>query len=248
MFVLKRRCLSLALLCASVTLPRWTAAQTTTSTISICTPGALADCAIIKLTQELGVGVGTNFFEVAINNLGSLTQPGLATAINTLTFSTKHAATTTTDASATPTALGGATVFGGVADWDMADDGQNIFLEALFDNNGVGGCAAGGPVDDGFGDLFGQTGQTCGPDEYIAFSYLTPTTFDLSKISITDIEVAGLGATLTADSCGAPGRACLVTPEPASVALTMTGLIGLAGLAARRKRSSSPRFTFASET
>src|SRR5262245_11314559 len=69
------------------------ASAQTSSTFTACTQGVLANCSDIRLTSQLGVGLGgTNLFEIALRNLGSQSAPSLATTLYALVFATGQAA------------------------------------------------------------------------------------------------------------------------------------------------------------
>lgn len=210
----------------------------TSSAFTACTPGVLSDCAVIQLTSQLGIGPGgTNFFEIALRNLGSQTTPSMATSIYNLVFGTGQAAAPSgseIDAAVVPTAVGGATVTD-ASTWDLFDSGDAIFLSAL-SNNGVGGCVVGAPTGG-----FGQAGQTCGADQFLAFSFFTTRAYDPTAFSVLDLEVVGLTDQLPADSCN-DSTPCAIsaapvtaTPEPGSILLAATGFVGVAGFRMGRR-------------
>lgn len=209
------------------------------SLLSTCTQGTLANCAMIQLTSQLGVGPGgLNLFEIAIHNGGSQTDPGMATTIYNLVFGTGQSPAvpgTEVDVAAVPTALGGAAVADPSA-WDLFDSGDAIFLSAIM-NNGVGSCVAGAPVGG-----FTQSGQTCGTDQFFSFSLFTSRIYDPVAFSLLDLEVVGLTDRLPADSCS-DVSACTVsvstpttaTPEPSALVLALTGFSGLGAVRLRRR-------------
>jgi hypothetical protein len=246
MLVHTRRWVSLAVFSAAVILPRAAVAQS--ATFEACSQGALANCALIRSTETLGIGPGgTNLFEIALQNLGSQSTPSLATSIYFLAFLTGQPAATPgteVDALATPTAQGGATV-SDPSSWSVFESGDAIFLSAL-GNNGVGGCATSSPVGG-----FGQMGQTCGADDFITFSFFTTRTFDVGALSLADLEFVGVSDGNPADSCN-DGTPCKITPitstpEPATIALMVTGFAGVARLRLRRRATRASSATIASE-
>lgn len=245
MLVHTRRLVSLAVFSGAMVLlfPREVIAQT--STIQACSQGALADCATIRSSIQLGIGPGgTNLFEIALQNLGSQSTPSLATSIYFLAFLTGEAAATPgteVSALATPKAQGGATV-SDASDWSIFESGDAIFLSAL-GNNGVGGCAGSSPVGG-----FGQMGQTCGPNDFITFSFFTTRTFDPNALTLADLEFVGIADGNPADSCN-DGTPCKITstPEPATILLVSTGLAGIAGIRRRRRSSSVSHTTITGE-
>ena len=207
------------------------------NTFQACTQGALQDCALIQLTS--GTMYGANFFEIAIQNQGSTS--GLATDIYNLVFETGQDPTSGTDTVEPPKPIGGATLTSPPAAWDIFDGGDAIFLSAIDDNLGVGGCVAGANVVTD-GSVFGQGGQTCGGNAFLVFKFFTAALYDPSAFTLTDLEVAGLTSdpTLQADSCGDPSLPCRITaatPEPSSILLAITGFSALAGLRLRRRRT-----------
>jgi hypothetical protein len=216
-----------------------------TSTIQACSQGALADCATIRSSIQLGIGPGgTNLFEIALQNFGSQSTPSLATSIYFLAFLTGEAAATPgteVNALATPKAEGGATV-SDASDWSVFESGDAIFLSAL-GNNGVGGCAGSSPVGG-----FGQIGQTCGPDDFITFSFFTTRTFDPNAFTLADLEFVGIADGNPADSCN-DATPCKITstPEPATILLVSTGLAGIAGMRRRRRATAARPMTIASQ-
>ena len=215
------------------------------STFQACSQGALADCALVRSSIQLGIGPGgTNLFEIALQNLGSQSTPSLATSIYFLAFLTGEPAATPgteVNALATPTAEGGAKV-SDASDWIVFESGDAIFLSAL-GNNGVGGCAASSPVGG-----FGQMGQTCGPNDFITFSFFTTRTFDLNALTLADMEFVGIANGNPADSCN-DSTPCKITstPEPATMLLVCTGFVGIAGIRRRRRATAAHRMTIAAE-
>lgn len=244
MLVHTRRLASLAVSSAVAMIlmfPRVATAQT--SIFQACSQGALADCALIRSSIQLGIGPGgTNLFEIALQNLGSQSTPSLATSIYFLAFLTGEAAATPgteVNALATPKAEGGAKV-SDASDWSIFESGDAIFLSAL-GNNGVGGCAASSPVGG-----FGQMGQAC--DDFITFSFFTTRTFDPSSLTLADAEFVGIADGNPADSCN-DSTPCKITatPEPATMLLVCTGLVGIAGVRLRRRAATALRMTIAGE-
>jgi hypothetical protein len=214
----------------------------TTESFRACTQGALTNCAVIQLHSQLGIGPGgLNFFEIALRNLGSGTSPALATSIYFLSFATGEpgvAPGAEVDALATPGAVGGATVSDPSA-WSVFETGDAIFLSAL-GNDGVGGCAASAPVGG-----FGQMARTCGGAQLVTFGFFTPRAFSPASMALSGLEVVGLSSGLPADSCNGL-TPCVVspvtaTPEPATAALALTGLLVIAWLELHRRRSAPER-------
>lgn len=227
-----RRWMSLTLLSASFAVPRAAVAQS--RMFEACTQGALANCAGVRLTSQLGVGPGGwNLFEIGLQNLGSQTTPGLATSVYFLSLLTGQDPASEIDASPTPTAIGGASISDPLA-WSLAETGDAIFLSAP-GNNGIGGCASAAPVNG-----IGQMAQTCGDDQFVTFSFYTSRTFDLDAITIADIEFVAVDGDNPADSCNADSLCDIApvttTPEPGTMVLALSGLLGIAGI---RRRSTN---------
>jgi hypothetical protein len=248
MFLLTRRWASCAVLASALTisLSRGSAAQV--STFEACSQGSLNNCATVQLTSQLGIGPGgLNLFQIALQNLGSQTTPNLATSIFTLALLTGQAATPEADSFVTPVAENGATI-SDPSDWFLAEDGQSIFLSAL-GTNGIGGCAVSAAVEG-----VGQMGNTCGASPLITFSFFTTNVFDPKLFTLADIEVSGLTTGLPAESCN-DAAACTITPrapvtatpEPATLLLVSTGLLGLGAIRLRRRTSGGSLISSASE-
>jgi hypothetical protein len=204
-----------------------------------CSQGPLANCAGIRLTEQLGVGPGsTNLFEIALQNRGSAT-PGLASSIYFLALFTGHAADTEIDASATPTAEAGAVV-SDATPWGIAESGDAIFLSAL-GNFGIGGCEQSAPVGG-----FGQMAATCGDDQFVTFSFFTSRIFDLASFELADLEFVAIANGNVADSCNADTpcdiKEVTATPEPGTLLLGATGFVMVAGFV-RRRRQTAATFT-----
>lgn len=209
------------------------------ASFSACTQGSLANCSIIRLTSQLGVGIGgTNLFQIALQNLGSQTTPSLATSIYNLVFGTGQPAAPGAEVSAAPapTVIGSATVTD-ATEWDLFDSGDAVFLSAIA-GNGVGNCVA-APAVGGFG----QAGNTCGAGDFLSFSFFTTRAYDPTAFSLLNLEVVALDAQLTADSCN-DVTLCTITnipdpvtatPEPGTLLLAMSGLSGIAGWKYRRR-------------
>lgn len=235
MSVSLRRAAALAVFGAAFALPRAASAQT--SEFRACTLTTLETCAQINLSQQLGIGPGgLNLFSIALQNLGSSTQPLLPSALFYVMLNTGHDVAepgTEVDALVTPQAAGGATL-ADASEWSLFDSGDAIFLSAL-SNFGIGGCAAGDPANG-----LGQMGQTCGPNETISFSFFTSRTYDMGAMSVADVEWGGLDANASNDSCIA-GVNCAVTatPEPGTLLLAFTGLSGFLGAHRRRRQKSA---------
>jgi hypothetical protein len=232
-----RRWMSPALVCAALLLPSVASAQS--RSFEACSQGSMANCAGIRLTEQLGVGPGSsNLFEIALQNRGSAT-PGLASSIYFLALFTGHAADAEIDPFATPTAEGGASV-SDPTPWSIAESGDAIFLSSL-GNFGIGGCAQSAPVGG-----FGQMAQTCGDDQFITFSFFTSRMFDLDLFELADLEFVAIADGNIADSCNADAP-CVITPvtatpEPGTLLLGATGFVMVGGFV-RRRRHTAASFT-----
>jgi hypothetical protein len=213
--------------------PRGMVAQT--RTLIACTPDALAVC------TELQFGaVGGGLLRLGLRVIGATTEPLLPVATYNLVLATGAApATTPADVFLPPVGVGGAVV-SDPSNWEVFDTGDVVFLSAL-SNRGVGGCVRGADVGG-----FGQAVTTCGAGQLATFTFAATAAFDVTRFTILDLEAVGLGATVEGASCGASGRACVITadvttpgtpstlPEPATLALLGTGLL-LSGVTARRR-------------
>jgi len=206
-------------------------AQTATA-FKACTQGSLANCAVIQLMS--GTAYGANYFEIMIRNLG--TSTGFPTSIDFLSFAMggQDLGVGVPDVDVTPTAVGGATLTN-TSPWDVFVGSDAMFLSAL-SNHGVGGCVAGADVD-----VFGQAGQTCGADSFLAFKFFTPTAYDPFAVTLLDMQVTQLTDPLSAEFCSDTGS-CSITsvpvsgvPEPSSILLALTGFAAVAEWRLRRR-------------
>jgi hypothetical protein len=223
MFVRIRRLFGLAAIGTALMFPRGADAQVG-STFQACTTGSLVNCAIIRLTAKPGL------FEIALRNAGS---GGLATSINYLAFVTGIPAASPDNVSTpvTPTAHGGATI-SDPSDWGLFESGDFIVLSPS-GNNGVGGCDSAPPSG-----AFGQMGQTCAPNAFVKFSFSTPRSFDPRSMSLADLEVtASDGSAASCVDSSSCSITAVTTPEPATIALVLTGLVGIAGIRLRRRKA-----------
>jgi hypothetical protein len=97
-------------------------------------------------------------------------------------------------------------------------------------------------------------GQTCGPDQLITFSFFTARAFDPSAMTLADLEVVGLSDGIPSEPC-IDASSCVITPrapitatpEPATLTLVATGLVGIAGIGLRRRTGTATRSAAASE-
>lgn len=237
MRVLSRRLATTILTGAALLLPRIGAAQT--SFFQACSQGALANCANIKLTSTLGAGAGgSNLFEIAITNLGSLSAPSTPTSVYFMSLLTGQSAApgAEVDAYPTPMSVGGATI-NDASSWNIFDTGDQIFLQSL-SNDGIGNC---GPAAS-FGG-FGQMANTCGVSQFVSFSFSTTRAYDPNRFTLAGLEVVATAAGNDADSCN-DTIGCVITPqsvvpEPSTYALMFAGLGAIAFVSRRRRVNGS---------
>lgn len=210
----------------------------TTRTVQACTGGVLSNCANIRWSSWASSAVGMTTLEIAVSNLGSLSQPLLATSVYNFVFWTGLPADAIfVDALVAPVAQGGATLSDPTG-WNVYTAGDAIFLSALT-NRGIGNCVTGTPQGG-----FGQAAQTCGSGQSISFTFDAPYAFDVTQFGIANMEVVGLDPALPADSCGDPSLPCAITeipatttPEPTTLALLAPGAVAMIWLR-RRIRSA----------
>lgn len=238
MRVLSRRLATTILTGAALLLPRIGAAQT--SFFQACSQGALANCANIKLTSTLGAGSGgSNLFEIALTNLGSLSSPSTSTSVYTLSLLTGNAAVapgSELDSYITAAGIGGATI-ADAASWNVFETGDYLFLNAP-GGDGIGNC---GPAT-AFGG-WGQMANTCGTSQFVSFSFSTTLAYDPNKFSLAGLEFVSVEAGNEADSCN-DNTPCLITPqsvvpEPSTYALMIAGLSAIAFVNSRRRKQIS---------
>ncbi|MEO7996339.1 MAG: PEP-CTERM sorting domain-containing protein [Gemmatimonadaceae bacterium] len=236
MRVLPRRLATFVLAGTMLMLPRIGSAQV--SYFQACSQGTLANCANIRLTSTLGAGSGgSNLFQIALTNLGSLSNPTLSTSVYFMSLLTGQAAVVPgmeTDAFPTPLALGGATI-SDASSWNVFEKGDAIFLQSL-SNDGVGNC---GPAAS-FGG-FGQMANTCGASQSVSFSFSTARAFDPNQFSLAGLEFVATAPGNEADSCNDVTLCTItpqtITPEPSTIVLMIAGLSAIAVVGSRRRKT-----------
>ncbi len=241
MLVPVRKWLLLAVASSVILIPFTARAQA--RQLQVCSQGPLLNCAGVRFTTVLGVGpLGTNLFQLSVQNLGSASSPTLATSIYFLSFLTGQPSAPEVNVSATPVAERGARLFD-ATDWGIYESGDAIFFSAP-GNDGIGGCVGGSSING-----FGLMSQTCGVNQFVTFNFFTPRAFDLRAISLAGMEFVALDNSNTADSCN-PSMPCVVrdvavVPEPATLLLVAAGLIGAACMGLRRRSRGSASAGFA---
>lgn len=222
----------------------------------VCTPGALHSCLGLEIiTSGVFSGssrVGTNV-SIRIHNLGG--QYGLDNSIwsglaDVQFWGNGGGRGPSQSGWAAPSYTGGAS--GSVGSWLWQSQGNgNMLAQVDMNDHGtpeyLGGCAA-----PGLFALHGVFANTCSSPSWVTLSFTTADIYDAGNFQTVYVDVVGdAGNGTTQGICESNSRAfgpapgyyanceviatANVTPEPVSIALMGTGLLGIGGFVRRRK-------------
>lgn len=243
-FLAATAALTLAPSVASATgLRSWTAC--TSGSVYTCNSISIATTAIMSGTTRIGTAVVVNLHNLQ-GQLGGGNE--LWSALNTVRFYVQNRFATPSTFGTTTTLGGGAT---GTGSWGAVTLSQFVGngtwgvlrLQRSTATSGVGGCTGGsGPV--------APTLFTCSSGSAVALSFTMAENFDAWETTMFMQSNVTNGVTATqgcysSDAPSATFNECAnitettVTPEPLSIALLGTGLLGLGGAHLRRRNKKN---------
>lgn len=220
--------------------------------LNFCTVGALRACASIQILTQPIPGGGTRVWVRFRNLQGTHAADNLnaPSALRRIRINAAESEFTNVQAEDTfITTEGGATVTGVPAtyweleDIDPGDDDDRIEIELdHFDSSGRGGifgCMAPQGLDHY---------STCGEGQWVTFNFTTGNDWSASGAFVEEVEWEIRGGpdfgqrykckTGDPDSCVQESTVTTVTPEPVTILLLGSGLVGVGAATLRRRRKS----------
>jgi hypothetical protein len=206
---------------------------------TLCTVGAFRSCNSIQLSTTAiysgATRVGTSV-TISMHNLNGQDAED-NTAWSGLTYAAFYSDNPLGPAfhlTSGPLSLGGGAT-GNATWWGVylfsGPGGYGSFLEARTTSTTmeIGGCTPGS------GSLYGvpraTTVFTCGPNATVSMTFTSPYSFDAASFGVLKVEAEGQ---LPGDP--AIYRSNSVTPEPLTIVLLGTGLLGIGGVQLRRRK------------
>ena len=204
---------------------------------------SLRACVSVKVTTTPNLSGGTDVVISVRNNQGALPDQTGGSLINVVGLWAPPAATMGSASGLSVTSTG-AGVFGNPASrWSISSAGVNGPIEFAASTPLLGGNPEGGIIGCNASErTVSNYFQTCGTG-WVSFNFTTANAWDasLAEVAIKFDGVVGVATRVECKSNVAPTDAeycpnVAVTPEPVSMALLATGLLGLGGAGLRRRR------------
>ena len=207
---------------------------------------ALRACVSVRVTTTPNNSGGTNVIISIQNNQGALPDQTGGSLINVVGLTAPSKATLGSASGLTVTSSGATVVGNPSAHWSISKAGVNGPIEfasstPLLGYNPEGGIIGCNASERSPTNYF----QTCGGG-WVSFNFTTSNLWDanLAELGIKLDGVVGVQTRVECKTGVAPSDptycpSVAVTPEPVSMALLATGLLGLGGAGLRRRRKGA---------